>query len=283
MRERLPSWLIPPAPRRPQLARLGRKLGEIGVHTVCQSARCPNLGECFGRGNATFMILGDVCTRDCGFCAVTHGTPRGLDSEEPVKVAEAAAMLGLRHVVVTSVTRDDLADGGAEQFAATVRAVRERLPESTVEVLTPDFRGSRQSLATVLGARPEVLNHNVETAPRLYPDVRPQAEYERSLKLLARAREMAPGAMTKSGLMVGLGETQDEVGAVLQDLRGAGVQAVTIGQYLQPTRRHAPVVEYIRPEVFLEYERAARAMGFSHVLSGPLVRSSYHAAEMVGD
>ncbi len=282
MSSRLPPWLIPTGRKRPQLAGLGRELAEMGVHTVCQSARCPNLGECFARGSATFMILGDVCTRDCRFCAVAHGEPAPPDEEEPGRVAEAAGGLGLRHVVVTSVTRDDLPDGGAVHFAATVSAIRERLPGATVETLTPDFGGSREALRTVLAAGPDVFNHNVETVPRLYPEVRPQADYERSLRVLAQARAMGGGAPTKSGFMVGLGETEDEVAALLRDLRGAGVEAVTVGQYLQPTRRHLPVAEYVRPGVFQEYERAARAMGFRHVMAGPLVRSSYHAEDLLG-
>ena len=282
MNSRLPPWLVPAGRKRPQLAGLGRELAEMGVHTVCQSARCPNLGECFARGRATFMVLGEVCTRDCRFCAVTHGEPAPPDETEPGRVAEAAGRLGLRHVVVTSVTRDDLPDGGASHFAATVSAVRERLPEATVETLTPDFGGSRGALRTALAAAPDVFNHNVETVPRLYSEVRPQADYERSLRVLAWARAMGGGAPTKSGFMVGLGETEDEVGALLRDLRSAGVEAVTVGQYLQPTRRHLPVAEYVRPAVFQEYERAARAMGFRHVLAGPLVRSSYHAEDLLG-
>jgi lipoic acid synthetase len=282
MSNRLPPWLIPTGRKRPQLAGLGRELAGMGVHTVCQSARCPNLGECFARGRATFMILGDVCTRDCGFCAVTHGEPAPPDEEEPGRVAEAARRLGLRHVVVTSVTRDDLPDGGAAHFAATVSAVRERLPGATVETLTPDFGGSREALRTALAGGPDVFNHNVETVPRLYREVRPQADYERSLRVLAWARAMGGGAPTKSGFMVGLGETEAEVAALLRDLRSAGVEAVTVGQYLQPTRRHLPVAEYVRPAVFQEYERAARAMGFRHVLAGPLVRSSYHAEDLLG-
>ena len=281
MSRRLPEWLIPAVRKRPHLAALGSELAELGVHTVCQSARCPNLGECFARGTATFMIMGEVCTRNCGFCAVNHGSPAALEAEEPRRVAEAARRLGLKHVVVTSVTRDDLADGGAAHFAATIAAIREKLPEATVEVLVPDFNGEEEALGTVLAAGPEVLNHNVETAPRLYPRVRPQADYERSLGLLRRAGEMRPEAVTKSGLMVGLGESEEEVLAVLGDLRGAGVGAVTIGQYLQPTRRHLPVAAYIEPSRFDDYAEAARGMGFDHVLSGPLVRSSYHAEKLV--
>ncbi len=282
MNERVPPWVIPPARKGAQLAGLGRKLSEMGVHTVCQSARCPNVGECFARGTATFMILGEVCTRNCRFCAVTHGQPVPPDPEEGRRVAEAAEMLDLRYVVVTSVTRDDLADGGASHFAATVSVIKERLPGAGVEVLTPDFQGSREALARVLEVDPTVFGHNVETVPRLYPEVRPAASYERSLQVLKWAREISPGVLTKSGFMVGLGESSDEVLALLRALRGAGVEAVTIGQYLQPTRQHVAVVEYVRPEVFREYGCAARDVGFSRVLSGPLVRSSYHAAELAG-
>jgi len=280
VRERLPEWLKPESPKRPELDRLGRKLKGMGLHTVCQSARCPNVGECFGRGNATFMILGEVCTRDCRFCAVDHGRPSPVDPGEPRRVAEAAAMLGLGHVVITSVTRDDLGDGGAGHFAATIAAVRELLPGARVEVLVPDFGGNRAALEVVMAAGPEVLNHNVETVARLYPEVRPEADYARSLAVLGGAREMAPQSVTKSGLMVGLGEAEEEVVALLGDLRAVGVEAVTIGQYLQPTRGHFPVAEYVRPEVFDGYAGVARKMGFAAVLSGPLVRSSYHAGEM---
>ena len=279
MRERLPRWLVAQAPKRPGLEGLGRELAARGLHTVCESARCPNLGECFGRGTATFLILGNTCTRDCRFCAVEHGRPEAVDAEEPRRVAEAAAMLGLRHVVVTSVTRDDLPDGGAGHFAATIGAIRELLPSARVEVLVPDFGGDWKALGVVMAARPAVLNHNVETVARLYPEVRPQAGYARSLELL-RAGEMAGEVITKSGFMVGLGESEQEVLELLRDLRGAGTQAVTIGQYLQPTRRHLAVAEYVRPEVFARYGAAAREMGFTYVMSGPLVRSSYHAGEL---
>lgn len=282
MRQRIPQWLVPRAPKRPQLEQLGRQLQAMGLHTVCQSARCPNVGECFGRGTATFMILGDRCTRDCRFCAVQHGPPALPDPDEPRRVAEAAAGLGLRHVVVTSVTRDDLADGGALQFAATVRAIRELLPGARVEVLVPDFSGDWEALQVVLAVAPDVLNHNVETVPRLYPQVRPQADYRRSLALLRRTGKTQPPLVAKSGLMVGLGESEEEVLGVLDDLRRAGVAAITIGQYLQPTRSHLPVAEYVSPERFEAYGQKARAMGFRHVMSGPLVRSSYHAADLLG-
>ena len=253
----------------------------MGLHTVCQSARCPNLGECFARGTATFLLLGDVCTRDCRFCAVAHGRPAPPDGDEPARLARAASMLGLRHVVLTSVTRDDLPDGGAGHFSAAIAALRAALPGATVEVLVPDFQGSAAALELLLRARPDVLNHNVETVPRLYPEVRPQADYRRSLNLLVRAGRAAPGLLTKSGLMVGLGERREEVLDVLRDLQAAGVGAVTIGQYLQPTRGHLSVQEYLAPEAFADYARAAREIGLGHVLSGPLVRSSYHAADLL--
>lgn len=281
MTERLPRWLRPRAPKRGQLATLGRELDEMGVNTVCQSARCPNLGECFARRQATFMIMGDICTRNCRFCAVAHGRPNPLDGEEPRRVAEAAKRLGLRHVVVTSVTRDDLPDGGAAHFAATMAALREVAAGAAVEVLVPDFQGSRSALSTVVEGRPEVLGHNVEMAPRLYPSLRPQADYRRSLALLREAREMRPELLTKSGFMVGLGETEDELVELLRGLGEVGVRAVTIGQYLQPTRGNVPVSEYVAPEAFARYEDIARRMGFPHVASGPLVRSSYHAKELL--
>jgi lipoic acid synthetase len=226
------------------------------------------------------LVLGNTCTRDCRFCAVEQGRPAALDPEEPRRVAEAARQLGLRFVVITSVTRDDLPDGGAAHFAATITAVRELLPEARVEVLVPDFRGDSESLRTVLAARPEVFGHNVETAPRLYPEVRPQADYRQSLEVLRLAGELAPEVVTKSGLMVGLGEDDEEVVSVLRDLRGVGVSALTIGQYLPPTRGHALLVEYVHPEVFANYARQAREMGFTKVMSGPLVRSSYQAEEL---
>jgi lipoic acid synthetase len=252
----------------------------MGLHTVCQSAECPNLGECFGRGSAAFMILGDVCTRDCSFCAVAHGRPHPVDPAEPRRVAAAAAMLELDHVVITSVTRDDLPEGGAQHFAATIRAVRELLPKAGVEVLVPDFGGSPKALELVMAALPDVLNHNVETVPRLYRRVRPQADYVRSLRLLAQAGRTAPSGMLKSGFMLGLGEHEDEVLALLRDLHEAGVEALTIGQYLQPTTRHLVVDRYVEPEEFSRYASAARELGFARVLSGPLVRSSYHAGDL---
>jgi len=251
------------------------------LHTVCEEARCPNIGECWGRGTATFMILGDVCTRSCGFCAVKTGRPQGLDRDEPRRVALAVHQMGLRHAVITSVNRDELPDGGASVFAETIRWVRRLCPDTTVEVLIPDFKGDWNALATVVGARPDILNHNLETVPRLYRRVRPQAVYERSLALLARAKALAPWLRTKSGLMVGLGEREDELLAVFRDLADRGVDILTVGQYLQPTPAHLPVERYWTPEEFAELKRAALAMGFRHVEAGPLVRSSYHAEEQV--
>lgn len=272
-----PPWLVQRvAPG--SFEKVSGLLGGLGLHTVCQSAHCPNIGECFGHGTATFLILGGVCTRRCRFCAVPKGEPASVDPGEPARVAEAAAALGLRHAVVTSVTRDDLPDGGAAHFAAVIAAIRAACGAS-VEVLTPDFGGREDSLDTVLAVRPEVFNHNLETVPRLYPSVRPGADYRRSLGLLAAAARRP--VLVKSGLMLGLGEQESEVRAVLADLAAAGVRAVTLGQYLRPSESHLPVVEYIHPDQFRRYEEAARALGFSHVAAGPLVRSSYHAAAFV--
>lgn len=252
-------------------------LRERGLHTVCESASCPNLGRCFEHGTATFMIMGDVCTRDCRFCGVTSGVPLSLDPEEPAHVADAAAALGLRHVVITSVTRDDLPDGGAAHYVQTIEAVRQRVDEATVEVLVPDFGGDEESLDTVLAAVPEVLNHNVETIPRLYGSVRPQAEYERSLQVLRQSAAAGRSAV-KTGLMVGLGETESEVEQVMRDVADAGVSMMTVGQYLQPRVDSVPVVEYVRPEIFERYERMGAALGLL-VHAGPFVRSSFEAGE----
>ena len=281
VRERKPAWLKVPFPGGSQYLRVKGLLRASGLHTVCEEARCPNIGECFQNGTATFLILGDVCTRACAFCAVTGGRPAGLDVAEPLKVARAVSRLGLRHAVVTSVTRDDLPDGGASIFAATIRAIRRLSPGTSVEVLIPDFQDSRQALATVMAARPDVLNHNTETVPRLFRRVRPKAVYERSLELLARAREMDGDVITKSGLMVGLGEEQQELLAVMADLVAVGCQVLTIGQYLQPTPRHRPVARYYHPEEFAELAREGRRLGFRHVEAGPLVRSSYHAERQI--
>ena len=276
---RLPAWAAKKRGILREARPLRRLLRAYGLNTVCESARCPNIGECFARPTATFMIAGTRCTRSCGFCAVDTARPAPLDPGEPLRLARAARELGLAHVVVTAVARDDLADGGAAHFAATIRALRAEAPATRVEVLTPDFKGDEGALRTVLAAGPDVFNHNLETVRRLTVAVRPQARYERSLAVLARAKALAPAVLSKSGLMVGLGERRDEIAAALADLRAAGCDLLTVGQYLQPTRRHLPVVEYVPPVVFDEYAKLARALGFRHVASGPLVRSSYHAEE----
>jgi lipoic acid synthetase len=263
------------------VAGVERLLAGLRLHTVCQEARCPNVAACFGRGTAAFMILGDTCTRGCRFCAVRHGQPTPLDPDEPERVAEAAARMGLCHVVVTSVTRDDLPDGGAGQFAATVRALRRRLPEATVEVLIPDLAGCCASLEAVLDAQPDVLNHNLETVVRLYPRVRPGADYHRSLGVLAWAKARAPNIVTKSGLMLGLGERTVEVFQVLDDLRRIDCDLLTLGQYLQPTDRQLPVLRYIHPDEFEGYRDRAEALGFRGVAAGPMVRSSYRAENLL--
>ena len=257
-----------------------RLLKECSLHTVCEEAHCPNLGECFSAGTATFMILGDYCTRNCRFCAVHHGVPEAPDKEEPQKVADAVAELGLRYAVVTSVTRDDLPDGGAEHFAETICAIKNRNPGTRVEVLIPDFQGSEDDLKTVMAAAPHVLNHNVETVPRLYPQVRPQADYHGSLQLIQRVGGINPAVAAKSGLMLGLGETHDEILQTFQDLLAAGCRLLTLGQYLAPSREHHPVVAYVSPDEFLEWEKTAYKMGFQGVAAGPFVRSSFHAGEL---
>ncbi len=276
---RHPPWLVKrlPAGGEKSSRRVGELLDGLDLNTVCRSANCPNLGECFAHGTATFLVMGPNCTRACRFCSVPKGGPRPLDPGEPSRVAEAAARLGLSHVVVTSVTRDDLPDGGAAHFVEVVRALRRAVPGAAVELLVPDFAGSTEALRTVMSARPDVLNHNVETVPRLYPRVRAGADYRRSLELLSAAKRMSPDAVTKSGLMVGLGEEREEVLAVLRDLAAAGVGAVTVGQYLAPTPGHQAVAEYVRPEVYEEYAREARAAGITAAACGPWVRSSYRA------
>jgi lipoyl synthase len=277
-RQRLPEWIREKKLNLRGLHELKSLMRERSLHTVCEELACPNRSECFERGTATFMILGDICTRACGFCNATTGRPYAAPSaEEPRAVAEAAAKMGLRHVVVTSVTRDDLPDGGAAHFAATIRAIREEVPGIAIEVLTPDFRGNLEAVETVVGAGPDYFNHNVETVPRLYRDVRRGARLERSLAVLEHAGSLDSSLVTKSGLMVGLGETREEVLDVLRRLRSAGCGIVTIGQYLQPNLGKLEVVEYVRPEVFEEFREAAVAMGFSAVFSGPFVRSSYMA------
>jgi len=282
-RSRMPAWLRVKTGKA-SLARETRELlAEIGVHTVCEEAMCPNIGECYSAHTATFMILGERCTRNCRFCAVHHGAPEAPDPEEPELVARAAARLGLRYVVLTCVTRDDLPDGGAEQFVRTMDALRATLPGVGIEVLTSDFGGAYKSLARVLAARPTVYNHNVETVERLQTTVRPQAGYERSLGVLRTAAEHAGGALVKSGMMVGVGETDDEVDATLSDLAAAGCSIVTIGQYLRPSEAHLPVDRYVEPAQFAEYERMGLRHGLKRVLSGPFVRSSYCAAEAAAD
>jgi lipoic acid synthetase len=259
---------------------LKRIMHTLNLHTVCESARCPNMGECWEHRTATFMILGNICTRACGFCAVPSGKPIGLpDPDEPRRVAEAVETMGLRYVVVTSVNRDDQPDGGAGMFARTIEQIRRRVPGCKVEVLIPDFRGVWSALETVVAARPDVLNHNTETVPRLYRQVRKGALYERSLELLRRAKALAPEMPTKTGMMLGLGETREEVLAAMRDLAAQGTGILTLGQYLQPTREHLPVVRFIHPDEFAEYKRLGETMGFKHVEAGPLVRSSYHAFE----
>ncbi len=262
-------------PRGEAYGRVQALIARGGLHTVCQEARCPNLWECYARNTATFLILGDRCTRDCRFCAVTPGTPEPPDPDEPERVARAAAEMGLSYVVITSVTRDDLADGGAAHFAATLAAVRRRLPKARVEILIPDFQGRLEALSTVIRAAPDVINHNVETVPRLYPRVRPQADYRRSLELLSRVA--ASGIPAKSGLMLGLGEGAEEVRSVLEELHRAGCRILTLGQYLRPSAAHLPVASWVTPEEFERWRRLASAIGFEEVASAPLVRSSYRA------
>lgn len=277
-RPRLPEWLRLRLPDSESYGRTRALLAELNLHTVCESAKCPNHWECWSRGTATFMIAGDRCTRACGFCAVTTARPLPLDPDEPARVAEAAHRLKLHHVVITAVARDDLADGGAEHFRRTIEAVRARLPGAVIEVLVPDFNDRDEAIDTVLAARPHIFNHNLETVRRLTPRVRSRATYERSLSVLRKARARGgPRLYTKSGLMLGLGETEAELLEALRDLRAAGCELLTMGQYLQPTLRHLPVVEFVPPERFARLGELARAMGFLHVASGPLVRSSYHA------
>lgn len=282
---RLPEWIkvksyIEDPLRRAGLHNTKSILRNYGLSTVCEEAKCPNRGECFSKPTAAFMILGSACTRNCGFCAVEYSKPGPLDNDEPEKVATAAKEMGLKYVVITSVTRDDIKDGGASHFAKTVSAVRKHLPAAKVEVLTPDFRGNKDSLKTVLDSRPDVYNHNVETVPRLYPYVRHQADYRRSLDVLLNAKNIAPDITIKSGFMVGLGETYNEIIHVLKDLRDAGCDTVTIGQYLRPSKKNLPVREYVRPEMFDVYKEIALEMGFKYAASSPLARSSMNAEEM---
>ncbi len=277
---RLPEWMKRDLPKGNENFFTHQLLRELNLETVCENARCPNRPECYSRRTATFMVMGNVCTRPCGFCSVPRGTPDHLETDEPARVAEAAFRLGLKHVVITSVTRDDLPDGGAEHFYQCVRAVRERTG-AAVEVLTPDFLGDIHAIDRVIEAAPDVFNHNTETVPRFYKKVRGRAEYQRTLDLLARVKHKAPAMTTKSGLMLGLGETREELLDVFADLRSVHCDMLTLGQYLTPTLKHVPVARYLPPEEFDELADLARTMGFSHVASGPFVRSSYHAGEMV--
>lgn len=276
-----PEWLKVRAPGSENYHRLKALMRTLDLHTVCEEANCPNIGECWHHGTATFMILGDTCTRSCGYCNVIHGTPRAPDALEPVHVASAIHAMGLAHVVITSVDRDDLADCGAAHFARTIAETRARIPSCSIEVLIPDFKGDQDALHAVLDARPDVLNHNIETVPRLYRTARPGGRYQRALQLIDRSRTYAPDIRTKSGLMVGLGEEWDEVVATLHDLRDAGCQIVTIGQYLRPSLANLPMSRYYTPSEFTELKRIGLDLGFGHVESGPLVRSSYHAHEQV--
>ena len=278
----MPAWLRRPLATPGQAAAVEGLLGELRLSTVCQSAKCPNRGECYASGTATFLIAGDACTRGCRFCAVDTRAPQPLDPGEPARVAEAARRMELSHVVITMVTRDDLPDGAARHVAETILAVRTAVPDAAVEVLTSDFAGRLESVETVLAARPDVFNHNLETVPRLYGDVRPGADYDRSLSVLQRAAETGSGIRAKSGLMLGLGERPEEVVDVMGDLRDREVTMLTLGQYLRPSARHLPVAEFVEPSVFAELARTAYALGFASVASAPFVRSSYHAAELAG-
>ncbi len=274
---RHPEWIKVKAPSGDAFFGTKRLVQELQLHTVCEEAHCPNVGECWGHKTATFMLLGDVCTRNCGFCAVTHGRPAAVDPDEPVRVAEGVVRLGLRHVVVTSVDRDDLPDGGAEHFARTARAIRARVPDCTIETLIPDFKGDMSAVDHVVDAPIDILNHNTETVPRLYKRARPGAQYDRSLELLHHAKQRRPGLLTKTGLMLGLGEEVPEVLGVLQDLARVHCDIVTLGQYLRPSAQHLPVERYVPPEEFATLRAQALGFGFRHVEAGPLVRSSYHA------
>jgi len=276
-----PAWLRAPAPVGENYHNLKKLVQKLDLHTVCESAACPNIGDCWNRRTATFMILGNVCTRRCGFCAVQKGGPLPVDYDEPRRVAEACAVLGLKFAVITSVNRDDRKDGGAELFALTIKAIRARLPECGIEVLTPDFQGSHAAMDLVLEASPDVLNHNTETVPRLYRQVRLGARYERSLDMLAYVKRQRPEIPAKSGLMLGLGETLEEVHQVMRDLRQSNVDILTLGQYLRPSLKHLPIIRYVSVEEFADLKRLGYELGFKHVESGPLVRSSYHAEEAV--
>lgn len=280
MNNRLPSWFKKRIPEPGTMSGMRTLIDGLSLHTICESALCPNIGDCFSQGTATFLLLGDTCTRNCTFCAVKKGVPETVDEEEPEHLAEAVKRLGLRHIVITSVTRDDLSDGGAAHFARTIRRLQAEDRALTVEVLVPDFAGSPEALRLVVDARPDVINHNLETVPRLYPEVRPKADYQRSLELLRLVKELDGRIITKSGLMVGLGETKDEMLRVMADLREVDCGLLTIGQYLAPSSEHHPVVRFVTPDEFSEYERIGQDMGFRAVASSPLVRSSFDAARL---
>jgi lipoyl synthase len=279
IRPRKPSWLKVKPPGGANYVRLKGLMRELELHTVCEEAHCPNVGECWEHKAATFMILGDVCTRNCSYCAVAHGTPKAFDRLEPIRLAEAVERMGLQHVVITSVDRDDLPNGGAEAFAGCILEIRRRLPDTSVEVLIPDFKGSERALRIVMNARPDILNHNLETAERLYRLARPGGRYDRALQLLANARRMAPDALTKSGMILGMGEEWDEVVVCMRDLRRSDVNILTLGQYLRPSDGHMPVARYYTPDEFAELREIGLSLGFSHVEASPLTRSSYHAWE----
>lgn len=280
---RIPPWLRVPLPKDENFSCTSGLIQDLELNTVCQSAKCPNKWECFSKNVATFMIMGAVCTRNCAFCNIESGNIYPLEPDEPARVAEAAKRLALKHVVITSVTRDDLPDGGAGHFAATIRAVRETLPHCTVEVLTPDFQGEENALKTVLDTHPTIMNHNLETVPALYDTIRPQADYQQSLEFLANSKRFAPGVPTKSGIMVGLGETDEQILPVLDDFAAVDCDIVTIGQYMQPTRHHPLVKRYVEPEVFDRYAEEGKKRGIKHLFSAPLVRSSYNAEQFIKD
>ena len=278
---RKPAWLKVPAPGGPNYTELKHLMRDLSLHTVCEEAHCPNIGECWEHRAATFMILGDVCTRNCTYCAVAHGTPAALDGHEPIRLATAVERMGLRHVVITSVDRDDLPNGGAEMFAAAIAEIRRRTPGTSVEVLIPDFKGSAEALSIVVEAKPDILNHNLETVERLYRLARPGGRYSRALELLRRAKALDESLLTKSGLICGLGEEWDELLVAMRDLRTQSVDILTVGQYLRPSSQHLPIARYYRPDEFAELRRLGMSMGYRHVEAGPLVRSSYHAWEQV--
>lgn len=279
MKNKFPPWMKKKVPHSENVLLVKEMLGELKLHTVCQGAQCPNIAECFAQKTATFMILGHNCTRNCTFCAVTRGKTEMVDADEPARLAEAVGKMGLKHVVITSVTRDDLKDGGAAHFARTIQAVRELSPDTIIEVLTPDFAGNKAAIEAVVLAEPDIFNHNLETISRLYTRVRPMADYHRSLDLLEYVKEINPNIYTKSGLMVGLGEQPEEIMAVMDDLKAIGCDILTIGQYLQPTEKHIAMAEFVTPEIFEQYRIKGREKGFKFIASGPFVRSSYHAEE----